>query len=329
MAKLPNQKLKLLYLMKILMEKTDDCHSISMPEIISELERYGVSAERKSIYNDMEQLRLYGIDVIGNNASRNFSYHVGSRAFELAELKLLVDSIQSAKFITAKKSNELIKKLESLCSEYEAKQLNRQVYVTERVKTDNESIYYNVDKIHGAIGENSKITFQYFQWNVDKDRVPRRDGELYEVSPWALTWDDENYYMIAFDSREEMIKHYRVDKMQNITVTEEEREGRECFENFDMAVYSKKMFGMFGGEEEVVQLECENGLAGVIIDRFGKEVSLIKKNKTHFIARVRVAVSRQFIAWVISLGTGARIVGPEPVVDRVKEEVKRLVEQYN
>lgn len=324
MAKAPNQKLKLLYLMKILMEKTDDSHIITMPEILKALESYGVTAERKSIYSDMEYLRVYGIDVIGENGN----YHVGSRFFELPELKLLVDSIQSAKFITAKKSHELIKKLESLASEYEAVQLNRQVYVSERVKTDNESIYYNVDKIHTAIGENSRITFRYFRWNVDKEMELRHDGALYDVSPWALTWADENYYMIAYDSREEKIKHFRVDKMLNLTVTYEPREGRECFEGFDMAVYSKKMFGMFGGEEEIVQLECENSLAGVIIDRFGREVSLMKTDDAHFVARVRVAVSRQFIAWVISLGAGARIIGPEPVVEQVKKEVARLAEQY-
>ena len=213
MPKSSNQKLKLIYLMKILLERTDETHSITMPEIIEALAAYDISAERKSLYNDIENLRVYGLDVIGTQEDRTYSYHIGNRQFELAELKLLVDSVQSAKFITAKKSNELIKKIEGLASKYEASQLHRQVFVTGRVKTMNESIYYNVDRIHTAIAENSRITFQYFQWNVDKKMELRHDGALYEVSPWSLSWDDENYYLIAYDSNEGIIKHFRVDKM--------------------------------------------------------------------------------------------------------------------
>lgn len=197
MAKLPNQKLKILYLMKVLLEKTDESHSITMPEIIAELEAYGITAERKSIYNDMECLRQYGLDIIGEQYDRTYYYRIGNRQFELAELKLLVDSVQSAKFLTAKKSNRLIKKIEGLASKYEASQLHRQVYVAERIKTMNESIYYNVDNIHNAIAKNSKITFQYFQWNVKKEMELRKNGALYEVSPWALSWNDENYYLVA------------------------------------------------------------------------------------------------------------------------------------
>lgn len=202
MPKSSNQKLKLIYLMKILLERTDETHSITMPEMIDALAAYGISAERKSLYNDIENLRVYGLDIIGIQEDRTYSYHIGNRQFELAELKLLVDSVQSAKFITVKKSNELIKKIEGLASKYEASQLHRQVFVAGRVKTMNESIYYNVDRIHTAIAENSRITFQYFQWNVDKKIELRHDGALYEVSPWALSWDDENYYLIAYDSSE-------------------------------------------------------------------------------------------------------------------------------
>ena len=216
MSKSSNQKLKLIYLMKILLERTDETHGITMPEIIDALAAYDISAERKSLYNDIENLRVYGLDIIGTQEDRTYSYHIGNRQFELAELKLLVDSVQSAKFITAKKSNELIKKIEGLASKYEASQLHRQVFVAGRVKTMNESIYYNVDRIHTAIAENSRITFQYFQWNVDKKMELRHDGALYDVSPWSLSWDDENYYLIAYDSSEGMIKHFRVDKMLHI-----------------------------------------------------------------------------------------------------------------
>ena len=244
-------------------------------------------------------------------------------------MKLLVDSVQSARFITAKKTNELIKKIEGLASKYEASKLHRQVYVTQRVKTINESIYYNVDAIHTAIAENSQITFRYFQWNVKKEMELRKGGALYRVSPWALSCDDENYYMIAYDDVEEKIKHFRVDKMLHIEMNGKKREGKQVFQSFDIAVYSRKMFGMYGGEEQLVKIQCVNELAGVIIDRFGKEISMIPVDGKHFTASVRVAVSRQFLSWVMALGEGAKIVGPEPVVEQVREETKRLMQQYD
>lgn len=329
MAKGNNQKLKIIYLMKILLEKTDEEHSITMPEIIAALESYGISAERKSIYSDIENLRVFGMDIIGEQRDRTFYYHVGNRQFELAELKLLVDSVQSAKFITVKKSNELIKKIEGLASKYEASQLQRQVYVSGRIKTMNESIYYNVDKIHTAIGANSKITFQYFQWDVNKKMVLRRNGELYEVSPWALSWDDENYYLIAFDSKEDKIKHFRVDKMLHIELKNEKREGKGRFRKFDMAVYAKKTFGMFGGEEQTVKLLCDNTFAGVMIDRFGKDIFMVPVDDSHFTVSVNVAVSGQFLAWVFALGEGVKLVEPQSVVEQMKEEAGRLMRQYS
>lgn len=328
MAKGTNQKLKILYLMKILMERTDENHSITMPEIISALEAYGISAERKSIYSDMESLRTYGLDIVGEAEGKTFYYRVVDRTFELAELKLLVDSVQSAKFITEKKSNELIKKIENLSSKYEAQQLQRQVYTSNRIKTLNESIYYNVDLLHDAINENSQIKFHYFQWNVDKKMELRKDGAYYVVSPWGLSWDDENYYLIAFDATANKIKHYRVDKMLHIELTGEKREGKDHFDKFDMALYAKKMFGMFAGEEENVKIECHNRLAGVIIDRFGKDVTMIKKDIDHFTVNVKVAVSKQFLAWVMALGNDAKIIGPDLVVQQVKDELTRLCELY-
>lgn len=328
MAKGNNQKLKILYLMKILMERTDEMHSITMSEIIAALKSYGISAERKSIYSDIENLRLYGIDIIGEQQDRSFCYHIGNRQFELAELKLLVDSVQAAKFITAGKSNELIKKIEGFASKYEASQLNRQVYINERIKTVNENIYYNVDMIHTAIGENSKITFHYFKWDINKQMILRKNGELYEVSPWALSWDDENYYLIAYDGGEDKIKHFRVDKMLHISIKAEKREGSDLFKKFDMAVYAKRTFGMFAGEEHIVKLVCKNDLVGVIIDRFGKDIIILKVDDEHFMVNVKVAVSRQFLSWVISLGEGVRIAGPEAVLTQIREEIGRLSRQY-
>ena len=328
MAKGTNQKAKLIYLMKILLENTDEEHGLTLPEISQELERYDITAERKSLYNDFETLRTFGLDIISYKESRQVFYYVASREFEIAELKLLVDAVQSSKFITEKKSRELIKKLESLASKHEAKILHRQVYVQGRIKTMNESIYYNVDKLHQAIGKNEMIEFQYYQWNIKKEMELKKNGGVYCVSPWALMWDDENYYLVGHDSDADMIKYFRVDKMLNINLIGEKRQGKELFTEVDMAAYSKKRFGMFDGKEQNVKLECENAFAGVIIDRFGKDVTIRKKDDEHFTANVDVAVSRQFLGWIIALGKGVKIIGPESVVDRMKEEISRLVEQY-
>lgn len=328
MPKGTNQKLKLIYLIKIMLEKTDDEHSITMAGIIHQLQLYGITAERKSIYTDFEAIRALGIDIIGEKRDKTYYYHVGNRQFELAELKLLVDAIQSSKFITAKKSEELIRKVESFTSEHEAKQLQRQVFVSGRIKTMNESIYYNVDKIHTAIGANKKIRFQYFQWNIRKEMELRKDGEFYCISPWALSWNNENYYLIGFDNEADIIKHYRVDKMLKIEIMDEGREGKEYFVQFDMAAYIRKSFSMFGGEEENVRIEFENHLAGVVIDRFGKDVSVIPTDEKHFVVNVNVVVSGQFFGWLIALGRGVKVLWPENVVSQLKEEIKKLNEIY-
>jgi predicted DNA-binding transcriptional regulator YafY len=329
MPKGPNQKLKLLYLQKILLERTDETHYLTMKDIQAALAAYGIEAERKSLYDDWELLRKYGLDVISEPYGREWIYYIGSREFELAELKLLVDAVQASKFITVKKSASLIKKLGGLTSESEASQLQRQVYVADRVKTMNESIYYNVDIIHSAIGSNVKIRFLYTQWTVNKVLAVKKDGEDYEVSPWALSWDSENYYLVAYDSKAGIIKHYRVDKMMRLALTEERREGRQYFEKFNMGSYSSKMFGMYHGEDETVRLRFANDLAGVVIDRFGQDVALHPDGAEHFTVAVNVAVSSQFIAWVVGLGEGAQILGPAHVVKRMKETIQTLKDIYS
>ena len=270
-----NQKLKLLYLIKIFTEDTDDQHALTLPQIAEKLDAYGVSAERKTLYQDFELLRDFGFDIIGQQARRNFYYHMGNRRFELPELKLLVDSVQSAKFITDKKSNALIKKLEGMVSKYEARKLQRQVIISGRIKAMNESIYYNVDKLHEAIGTDRQIRFKYFRWNINKEMELRKDGAWYQVSPWALMWDDENYYLVGYDAEDGKIKHYRVDKMWRISVADRKREGKEQFKAFNMPRYTKSLFGMFGGEEVKVTLEAENGMVGILLDRFGKDIPVI------------------------------------------------------
>ena len=329
MPKGTNQKFKLYRLAQIMMKKTDEEHYITMPEIKEALAEYDITADRKSLYNDLRDLEILGIEVEGEQDGNRYCYHVVNRPFELPELKLLVDAIQSSKFITEKKSNSLIKKLETMVSEYDAQKLQRQVYVSGRIKAMNESIYYTVDAIHNAISENKKIRFQYFQWNVKKKPQLRHGGAWYHISPWGLSWDDENYYLVGFDSEAGLIKHFRVDKMLRIALSNETREGREHFKKLDMADYVRKSFGMFGGEEETVKLQVSNGLAGVIIDRFGKDVMMIPVDEDHFNVSVDVRVSRQFLGWVFSLGESVRILGPEAVVDQMKAEAQRLIGQYD
>ena len=329
MPKGTNQKFKLYRLAQIMLEKTDEEHYITMPEIMESLAEYNITADRKSIYTDLRDLSVLGIEVEGEPIGNRYHYHVVSRTFELPELKLLVDAIQSSKFITEKKSNTLIKKLEKMVSEYEAQKLQRQVYVSGRIKTMNESIYYTVDAIHNAISENKKIKFQYYQWNVKKEMELRHNGAWYHISPWGLSWDDENYYLVGYDSDAEKIKHYRVDKMLHIRFSSENREGKEFFNKPDMADYAKKSFGMFGGKEQTVKLLVKNNLVGVIIDRFGKNVILFPTDDEHFTVNVNVHVSRQFLGWVFSLGDGIKIVGPDDVVEQMRSEIKRLIEHYS
>lgn len=327
MARSEKQKLKLLYITQYLLEQTDEDHIVTTQDIITYLEANDISAERKSIYSDIDLLIDFGLDII-KIKERPGGYYLASRQFELAELKLLVDAVQASKFITSKKSGELIDKLETLCSKAQAKQLHRQVVVTNRTKAVNESIYYNVDMIYNAIAANSKIRFQYFEWSVDKEMKLRRGGEFYEVSPWLLSWDDENYYLIAHDDRSGEIRHYRVDKMLKLDLLHISREGQEQFSDFDVAGYSKKTFGMFAGEEETVSLRCDSSLTGVIIDRFGKDVSMRRLDDTHIRARVNVAVSRQFFGWLAGLGTSIQIDSPDHVAAAYRDYLHSILGRY-
>ena len=323
-----HQKLKMLFLSKILMEETDEQHSLTMQQIIEKLKLCGVNADRKTLYQDLEELRTYGIDVISEKSGRNTYYYIGGRDFELPELKLLVDSVQAAKFITEKKSRDLIRKLGSLVSRHQAKHLQRQVVVTGRVKSMNESIYYNVDKLHEAINADKQIRFKYYRWNTKKEMELRRDGEWYHTSPWGLMWDDENYYLVAYDKEHETILHYRVDKMLQISMTGEAREGQAEFKAFNMPRYSKSLFGMYGGEMTRVHLEVANELVGVMIDRFGKDIPIISVDREHFETRVDVTLSNQFLGWLFALGDKVKITGPEHVAAQMRAEAEKLVSMY-
>jgi len=325
MARSANQKLKLLILKDYLLRNSDEGHPVTIPEIIDELARYDIKAERKSLYDDIEALRLYGLDIVQSKGN----YFIGSRGFETPELKLLVDSIQSSKFITQKKTMALIKKIEELASIYDAQLLERQVYVRNRVKSMNESVYYNVDSISDAINQDKAIRFKYFEFTVTKQRRIRKNGAWYEVSPFALMWDDENYYMLAWDSEAGSMKHYRVDKMLEITALDRVREGKEAFASVDMSAYSKKIFGMFTGQDRQVKLRFKNHLAGAVIDRFGSDVILIPDDEDHFTITLELAISPQFYAWTFGFGTEAEILSPDDIRAAASEKAKSIYQMYN
>ncbi len=327
MTKSENQKLKILYLMQMLLNETDSDHTLTVGEIIEKLSsQYGIQAERKTIYKDLENLREYGLD-IKSDRSKPFGRHIVSRDFDLPELKLLVDVIQSSKFITEKKSEEFIRKIEGLTSVYQAKKLQGQVHVNNRVKTMNESIYYNVDAIQDAIAQNRRISFKYYTYNINKEKICRHNGRKYQLDPIFLTWDDQNYYLVAFCPVEKHVKHFRVDKMLAISIEEEKRD--DSRPPVDPATYSNKVFGMFGGTESAVELEFANTLIGVVVDRFGLDVPVIQKKEKSFVIHVKIEISSVFIGWLFQFGEQAKVLAPKSLADNLKNRAARLLEQYS
>ena len=324
MARGENQKLKLLYLKQFCEEKTDEDHPATMPEILAYLHARGVEAERKSIYTDLDALSDFGMDV--RKDERGKSYQWFDREFELPEVKLIIDSVASSKFLSEKKSDALIKKLGTLCSEHQRKELRRQVRVMGRAKSMNNSVLINVDQLHAAIAANTTVRFKYFHYNVKMERVYSHKGEVYEVSPWALLYDNDNYYLYAFVDGE--FRNYRVDRMASVEQGTKERQGKEAFEKKDMPAFSKSTFGMFNGKEERVEMVFHNRMMDVVIDKFGKEVWLEKVDEWHFKISVPVAVSPQFFAWVFGLGNYVTITGPEHVKQQMKDMLDAVSSRY-
>ena len=323
------EKMKILYLMRILLEETDQDHILNAEQLCQKMEsRYSLTCNRKTIYSDIDRLKKYGLMVQQLKGDRQ-GYYVEDRKFSLPELKLLVDAVQVSKFITKTKSRELIAKLETLTSKENAKQLQRDVVIYNRVKTDNDAIYDNVDVIYKAIFRNRQICFLYCEWSLGGTLVPRKGGAIYEISPWALTWDDENYYMVGYDESAGKIKHYRIDKMKSVSISEKQRTGKENFENFDLASFASKTFGMFGGRDENVTLQCENSLVGVVYDRFGKDIMIKPAGEDYFLARVLVTVSRQFYGWLTAVGSGIQIVEPEAVRTEYLQYMKEITDAYS
>ena len=318
-----NQRLKILYLYKILLERTDEEHYITMPEIIKQLERYGISAGRKALYEDIEALKAFGLDIVSLKG-RVSGYYVGGRDFELPELKLLADAVCSSRFLTEKKSNELLRKIEKLASVHEAKQIHRQVYVANRVKSMNERIYINVDVTHRAIAEGKQISFKYFDYNIEKKKK-YRDG-LRVCSPYAMTWDDERYYLIAFYEKYHSISNFRVDRMESIDILDVPVVPKP--ENFNIVEYMNSTFSMFSGEVQEVKLRFRNDLVNIVFDRFGKDIFIVPDGEEHFVVRVNVRAEQTFLAWLFMFGANVEILAPNELSERYKEQLLAVSQKY-
>lgn len=325
MAKTANQKLKLFYIADYLYRKTDENHSVTTQEIIAMLARNGIEAERKTIYSDIEALKLYGFDIIISKG-RHGGISMLSREFQLSELKLLVDAVQSSRFITSKKSMDIIKKLGSLASDYEKDDLQREVYILNRIKNDNENIFYSTDAIHKAIHEDKMISFRYFNYSTDKKKVYHKDGNVIKVSPFGLQYDSEKYYLIAFDGYASKIKHYRVDKMEGVTVLEDSRDGKGYFRQFDLAEYANATVTMYQGEVADVTLRLPEKLAGVVIDKFGKKCKFIKADNGEYTVTVKAAMTPTLYSWVFTFGGEMKITAPEKAVTEYREQIKKALE---
>ncbi len=330
MEKSESKKLIPVYLQQLFLEKTDETHYIRMPEILSLLESKGIYADRRTIYSAISILNSADFEIKGVQEKGGYKYHHPSRLFNSNELKFLIDSVAASKFLTERKSKDLIEKIKSLGSVYNRESLNRNILLGNRIKSMNDKVLKNLDIIYAAINKNARITFQYMKWTPEKKLTYVRKGQSYIVSPFAVTLNDNNYYLIAYDNKYQNIHHYRIDKMQSINITSDTREGKDCFKQFNLTEYMQKTFGMFSGKEEIVSLQCNNSLAGVIIDRFGAGVSIRPDftNPNIFIARFPVYISSQFFAWIFALGDDVKILSPQSVIDKYAAMTEKVMNQY-
>ncbi|MBR5020309.1 MAG: WYL domain-containing protein [Oscillospiraceae bacterium] len=326
MPKSDNQKLKIFYILDYLEQNSHANHPVRASQLIEMLEhRYGISCERKTIYSDIAALQQLGVDIV-SIPGKYGGYYIASRNFELPELKLLIDAVQSSRFLTEKKSRELIEKLCKQCSVHDAKLVRRDVLVSGRVKAMNESIYYNVDAIQEAIAENRQITFRYFDWGLDGQRKYR--DKDYIASPYGLCQDNENCYLLAHSERHG-ITPYRVDRMSDIALTSESRVPCPELTGKKLQEHAAQLFQMYSGDSTEVKLRFHRSLVNVVIDRFGKDTMLIPDGDDHFVFTVRVAVSPMFLSWVIGFGVKAKVLYPESVADRCKALCLEALNQYN
>ena len=325
MPKSDNQKLKIFYILDYLQKNSHEDHPVRASELISMLEhQHNILCERKTIYSDIAALQDYGVDIV-SVPGKNGGYFIASRNFERYELKLLIDAVQSSKYLTEKKSHELIEKLCNQCNEYDAKLMRRNVMVSGRVKSMNETIYYSVDTIQEAIAENKQISFRYFDWGMDGKRVYRsRD---YEASPYGLCQDNENCYLLALSPRHG-ITSYRVDRMTDIRMLGESRTPCPELTGKALLAHANQLFQMFAGDAVPVKMRFHKELTNVVIDRFGRDTMLIPDGEDHFNFTVKVAVSPMFLSWVIGFGSKAKILYPQSVIDQCRDLCREAMSQY-
>ena len=319
MAKTERTKEKLMTFLEILQRETDETHHLGMPELLKLMEQAGAKIERKSIYRYVEVLQEQGWDILRDNDG----YYLAAREFELAELKLLADAIQCSKFITEKKSYELIGKLETLTSRHQAAELHRQLHLVGRSKTTNEQIYYNIDALYTAIRQSCEITFHYLEWHSDGKRY-RKDKE-YRASPYGLCWDSENYYLVAH-TEDRGKTHYRVDKMAEIRLLDSPRQHPELYKDLNMAQYAKQVFGMYRGKPKTVRLSFPEELADSAVDKFGSDVMMIPQGDGRFTLSASIAVSPVFFSWVFSFNGRVKILGPEEVVEEYRTMCRKALD---
>jgi predicted DNA-binding transcriptional regulator YafY len=318
-------KLKLLKIMDLLLRESDDDHRLSVQDIIDHLSAQGIRSERKSIYTYMDLLEAHGLDIIVDREHQNY-YHVGHRTFQLAELKLLVDAVMFSKFITQEKSLELVEKLKTLTSVHEATKLNRTELLTHRLKSKNNSVYLNIDAIHEAILDKRKLRFKYFDYDLNKTMVYRREGEFYTVIPVFLCWDDEKYYCVTYHEQHQDYVVYRVDKMREVHMTQQRHTVDRKPDDLDR--YLASIFNMFAGEEKVVELEFHNDLLNVVIDRFGLDVELKPRGPHHFRLSQEVLVSPTFFSWLFQFEQKAQLMGPPEVRAQYVDMVRAHLDAY-
>lgn len=328
MSKSNNQKLKLLYLLRIFWEETDEKHSLSLRQITEKLASLDISVERKTLYSDFEELRQFGFDIQQQNAGKSASYFLASRDLELAELKLLSDIINSSRFLSEKKSKTLIAKISKLLSVHEAKEINNAAFSNFR-KSPNETVFYNIDSIYRAIQMDRQISFKYYQWSLDKKLNPRHGGKTYVISPYFMIWDNENYYLVAYDTQSEKIKHFRIDKIKSVDIKPNNRDGKFLFEGITPNDYATEHFGMFGGDSYRVQLEADVSLLGVIIERFGRDVNIVPSNNGKTIlVQTYVVASDKFFGWLLSMGDKIKIKKPDELSQRMLSYLENIINQY-
>lgn len=317
-----NQNRTLLVL-KYIWEHSDEEHQVTAKDILAYLEKNGISTIPRRIKTDVDLLRGFGFDIEVVHSTQN-RYYMYERVFELAELKLLIDAVQSAKFITNKKSKKLIEKLSVFASEHQQGELKRQLYVDKRVKTDNECGYYSVDSIHTAIQQKKKITFKYLEFAPDKTKREKHNGQVYVLSPYALVWNDDSYYVIGYSeaANHNKIVKFRIDRMKNLTVTDNTAMRKP--KDFNVENYFKQIFSMYDGEECEVELLCDNELMKHIVDRFGEKVQTKQSDNKHFSAIVTVSLSPTFYGWVFSFGGKMSLVSPKVAVDGFE----RMINQF-